>query len=117
MLAHFLLKVNMFSKKSYNFNEVIQMNIGDKILRAREMAELSQQKVADLIPMNQSSYSKIERGIQEPSMIQLKRICEILKIDPRYLLNLERVNDEQLCNAFRKAEPNIQKGIKSILNI
>ena len=93
------------------------MNIGDKILKAREIAELSQQRVADLIPMNQSSYSKIERGIQEPSMIQLKRICEILKLDPRYLLNLERINDEQLCNAYRRAEPDIQKAIKLILKI
>lgn len=93
------------------------MNIGYKILRAREMAELSQQKVADLIPMNQSSYSKIERGVQEPNMIQLKRICEILKLDPRYLLNLEKFEDERLCIAFKQAEPEIQKGIKMILKI
>ena len=93
------------------------MNIGDKILKAREIAELSQQKVADLIPMNQSSYSKIERGIQEPSMVQLKRICEILRLDPRYLLNLERVDDEKLCNAFRQANQDIQKVIKILLKI
>ena len=93
------------------------MNIGDKILRAREIAELSQQRVADLIPMNQSSYSKIERGIQEPSIIQLKRICEILKLDPRYLLNLEKINDEQLSDAYRRAEPDIQKAIRLILKI
>ena len=93
------------------------MNIGDKILRAREIAELSQQKVADLIPMNQSSYSKIERGIQEPNIVQLKRICEILKIDPRYLLNLDKFEDEKLCIAFKQADHDIQKAIKLILKI
>ena len=93
------------------------MNIGDKILKAREIAELSQQRVADLIPMNQSSYSKIERGIQEPNMMQLKRICEILRLDPRYLLNLERIDDEKLCNAFRQANQDIQKVIKILLKI
>ena len=41
--------------------------------------------------MNQSNYSKIERDIQEPSLEQLRRICQILKIDPRYLLNLDDI--------------------------
>ena len=65
------------------------MNIGEKIRNAREDLDLSQTEMARLIPMNQSNYSKIERGIQEPSISQLRRICQILKLDPRYLLSLE----------------------------
>ena len=65
------------------------MNIGEKIRNAREDFDLSQTEMARLIPMNQSNYSKIERGIQEPSISQLRRICQILKLDPRYLLGLE----------------------------
>ncbi len=38
--------------------------------------------------MNQSNYSKIERGIQEPNLEQLRQICKILKLDPRYLLDI-----------------------------
>ena len=64
------------------------MNIGDKIRNAREDMDLSQRDMANLIPMNQSNYSKIERNIQEPNIEQLKRICQILKLDPRYLLDL-----------------------------
>ena len=64
------------------------MNIGEKIRNAREDMDLSQRKMANLIPMNQSNYSKIERDIQEPSLDQLRRICQILNLDPRYLLNL-----------------------------
>ena len=64
------------------------MNIGEKIRNAREDKDLSQKKIADMIPMNQSNYSKIERDIQEPSLEQLRRICQILNLDPRYLLNL-----------------------------
>ena len=45
--------------------------------------------MATMIPMNQSNYSKIERDVQEPSIAQLRRICQILKLDPRYLLSLE----------------------------
>lgn len=64
------------------------MTIGEKIKNAREDMDLLQIDMARLIPMNQSNYSKIERGIQEPSMEQLRRICQILKLDPRYLLDI-----------------------------
>ena len=64
------------------------MTLGEKIRSAREDMDLLQSDMAKLIPMNQSNYSKIERNIQEPNMEQLKRICQILKLDPRYLLDL-----------------------------
>lgn len=64
------------------------MHIGEKIKNAREDMDLSQRDIAALIPMNQSNYSKIERDIQEPNLDQLRRICQILNLDPRYLLNL-----------------------------
>ena len=64
------------------------MTIGEKIKNAREDMDLLQTDMARLIPMNQSNYSKIERDIQEPSMEQLRRICQILKLDPRYLLDI-----------------------------
>ena len=64
------------------------MNIGEKIRNAREDMDLSQREMAELIPMNQSNYSKIERDIQEPNLEQLRRICQILNINPLYLLNL-----------------------------
>ena len=64
------------------------MNIGEKIRNAREDMDLSQRDMASLIPMNQSNYSKIERNVQAPSLEQLRRICQILTLDPRYVLNL-----------------------------
>lgn len=64
------------------------MDIGTKIRDKREDMDITQWEMAKLIPMNQSNYSKIERNLQEPSIVQLRRICQILKLDPRYLLNL-----------------------------
>ena len=64
------------------------MKIGEKIRNMREDMDLSQNDMARLIPMNQSNYSKIERDAQEPNLEQLKKICEILNLDPRYLLEL-----------------------------
>lgn len=66
------------------------MEFGEKIRAAREDLDLSQADVAEQIPMNQSNYSKIERGLQEPSLDQLRRICQILRLDPSYLLSLNR---------------------------
>ena len=67
----------------------MNISIGEKIRNTREDMDLSQYDMAKLIPMNQSNYSKIERGVQEPNMDQLRRICQILNLDPRYLLGLE----------------------------
>lgn len=83
------------------------MKIGEKIKSAREDLDLSQNDMAKLIPMNQSNYSKIERDLQEPSLEQLRRICQILKLDPRYILNLEEyefltINDLNLLSDVRK---------------
>lgn len=66
-----------------------ESQFGEKIRAMREDADLLQSDMAKLIPMNQSNYSKIERGVQEPSLSQLRRICQILRLDPRYLLELD----------------------------
>ncbi|MBP3592670.1 MAG: helix-turn-helix transcriptional regulator [Clostridia bacterium] len=72
------------------------MKIGEKIRNAREDLDLSQEEVARCIPMNQSSYSKIERDIQEPNLEQLRKICQILKLNPSYLLALGEFEDSVL---------------------
>ena len=83
------------------------MTLGEKIRNAREDMDLSQLEISKLIPMNQSNYSKIERNIQEPSIEQMKRICQILKLDPRYLLDLGEFefissSDRKLLNDIKK---------------
>lgn len=90
------------------------MKIGDKIRAAREDMDLSQEEVSRLIPMNQSSYSKIERDVQEPNLEQLRRICQILKLDPAYLLALDKfentANDDLLfAREIKKAYQRIYK--------
>ena len=74
------------------------MQIGEKIKNAREDMDLLQSDMARLIPMNQSNYSKIERDVQEPSMEQLRRICQILNLDPRYLLELGEMESISLAD-------------------
>ena len=85
------------------------MNIGEKIRNAREDMDLSQRDMANLIPMNQSNYSKIERDVQEPNLEQLRRICQILNLDPRYLLNLGDFS------SVTEADMKLLKDIKSFI--
>ncbi len=68
------------------------MKIGEKIRNAREDIGLSQDEVSRRIPMNQSSYSKIERDIQEPNLEQLRQICRILNLSADSLLALKGEN-------------------------
>lgn len=86
------------------------MKIGEKIRNAREDIDMSQSDIAKLIPMNQSNYSKIERDLQEPSLEQLKRICEILRLDPRYLLGLGELGQ------FTTNDISLLKDTKHIIN-
>ena len=85
------------------------MRIGEKIRNAREDMDLSQRDMANLIPMNQSNYSKIERNVQEPNLEQLRRICQILNLDPRYLLNLGDYT------AITEADMKLLKDIKAFI--
>ena len=86
------------------------MKIGEKIRNVREDLDLSQEYVAGQIPMNQSGYSKIERDIQEPSLYQLKRICEILNISADNLLSLNAFN------GVSSQDLDLLKDIKNIFN-
>lgn len=90
------------------------MNFGKKIRDAREDLDLSQLEMSRLIPMNQSNYSKIERGRQEPNMDQLRKICLILNLDPRYLLDIDKLDlitpdDTKLLNDIKKIINNYKK--------
>lgn len=86
------------------------MNFGTKIRNAREDLDLSQKDMSDMIPMNQSNYSKIERGLQEPNLEQLRRICQILKLDPNYLLNLNSAE------TISKKDKQMLEDIKAFVN-
>lgn len=61
----------------------------NRLYNARVKLGLTQSDVAKLIPMTQSSYSRIENGFQEPNLSQLKRISEVLNVSVDYLLDVE----------------------------
>ena len=87
------------------------MTFGEKIKSSREDKNYSQKYVAELIPMSQSSFSKIERNILEPNLYQLKRIVEILELD---LNNLLDIKDDIKTETKQSTEINFANEIKSL---
>lgn len=84
------------------------LGLGEKIRAEREELGFTQSDMARAIPMNQSNYSKIERDLQEPSIEQFKRICEILKLDANYLLDVDEGD-------IPKKDRELLKAIKTII--
>ncbi len=56
------------------------MNIGDKIRQIREARGLTQKEVALTIGMDQSQYSKIEKGKTDPSTSTLEKVAKAIGI-------------------------------------
>lgn len=84
-----------------------------KLKNYREDKDLTQQQIADLIPMNQSNYSKIESGIQEPSLYQLTRISEILEvsIDDLLDINHDELLEKRINQIKEELKPLIDKNL------
>lgn len=53
---------------------------GKVIKEKREQLELSQEQLANKIAMPQTSLSKIERGLQEPNLHQLRQLALNLRL-------------------------------------
>jgi transcriptional regulator with XRE-family HTH domain len=57
------------------------MNIGEKIRKIREAKNLTQKEVALSLEMDQSQYSKIELGKNDPTTATLEKIAQALGVE------------------------------------
>ncbi len=55
-------------------------SIGNKLRKAREKGDLSQQVVADKAGLNVSHYAKVERGELNATLETLEKISKVLKL-------------------------------------
>lgn len=67
-------------------SQVIFKNVADNLKSLRIRKNYSQAQMCDIIGVNQSQYSKIERARQPLTVCQLLQIAIWFKIDPRELL-------------------------------
>jgi transcriptional regulator with XRE-family HTH domain len=59
----------------------------EKVKSFRERKGNTQTEVADLLNIEQSTYSKVEKGITKIDLERLMRLSEILSVTPAELLN------------------------------
>ncbi len=57
------------------------MNIGERIRKVREAKDRSQKEIALALGMDQSQYSKIELGKNDPTTTTLEKIAQALGVD------------------------------------
>ena len=65
----------------------IARKLGLRIKELREKQGLTQLKLAEILNMEASNLSKIERGIQIPKEESLENISNALKVDVKELFN------------------------------
>lgn len=65
------------------------MNFYERLKNAREDRDISQKDMATMLDMNQSNYSRIENGHQEPSLDQLMKMAKIFNLTIDELLGVD----------------------------
>lgn len=58
----------------------VKINVGYRIRKLRESKDYSQENMAGELSISTSAYSKIERGITDPSIGRLDQIAKILGV-------------------------------------
>ena len=99
------------------------MEIGDKIKKAREAKGLTQKEVALTVNMDQSQYSKIEKGKTDPSSSTLEKIAKALGLTLSELFASDDIfkdensYDKSLMEKLRLMDMLDDEEKKSIFNI
>ncbi|MBX3628097.1 MAG: helix-turn-helix domain-containing protein [Rhizobacter sp.] len=94
------------------------MSLGERLKSARERIGLSQVSLAELVGINQSTISDLERGINsDPGAERLIRLAEALKVDPKHLLFGDEapLNKEGSAQTEPKSEE--QEDLQSLLRV
>jgi transcriptional regulator with XRE-family HTH domain len=62
----------------------VKNNIAYRIRKLRESKDYSQENMAGELGISKSAYSKIERGVTDPSVGRITAIAKILEVDVTY---------------------------------
>ena len=85
----------------------INIEIGTHIRLAREAAGLTQEKLAELIPMAPKNVSDIERGVVGISLSALVRICNVLSVSSDAILfgDIEENEVDWIASRLKRLPP------------
>ena len=101
----------------------IARKLGLRIKELREKQGLTQLKLAEILDMEASNLSKIERGIQIPKEESLEKISSALNVDVKELFNYTHiVNKKDLISKINillesSNEETLQRYYRILLNL
>lgn len=75
------MKAKLHDKESI----AARIQLGLILKTKRRMLKMNQKKIADMLSISVTSYSKIERGVNNVSFDKLIKICSILNLDLKSL--------------------------------
>lgn len=81
--------------------------IGDKIKELRKELDLTQEELASKLSLSRQCISRWENNSNEPSINDIKNLCEILNTTSDYLLGLTKIKT----NKYYR-----DKGLQNFLN-
>lgn len=67
-------------------NDIYLKEMGSKIRAARKANKMSLERLGELISMNISNLSFLERGRTNPHLLTLKSIADVLELDVKDLI-------------------------------
>lgn len=68
------------------------LNVGRNLKKLRTLHGMSQEEFCKIFGVNQSQYSKFERGVQTLTAKQIVAVCAFFKIPPDYLFVSEDID-------------------------
>lgn len=77
------------------------MSFNKRLREARIDNGITQDEIAEMLEISKSTYSGYETGRREPSMLMIRKLMDILKVDANYLMD-EDTADESLSVEQRK---------------
>lgn len=72
-------------------NEEYLQRLGIKLKILRNIKKLSQDDIANELNIDKSYYSKVERGLTNPTIVYLRNLAQILEVELNELVD-ERIN-------------------------
>ena len=102
---------------------IIAKKLGKRIKELRENKKLSQQQLAEILNMEASNLSKIERGIQIPKEESLIKLANAFSVNVRDLFDYEHFVDKAMLLdninniLINSNEKTLQKIYKILINI
>lgn len=98
----------------------LNVQIGDRIKRARENAGMTQERLASYIDVSVQYVSDLERGVVGASVKTIIKIATILKVSCDFLLLGKETGDESpghIVHRMNHLEPSQQKILDEIVNL